>query len=829
MSVNALSQKEYLKKYLSSGSDDKKKKKKKKNSKSTEDRFRIVDDDIDIKNMRPLDDDEIELYNLAEDAPQIAGIIDERPEEVRRLEEFGTKRWKVIADEDGVDDVKITAIDIKPAVTKKPKYNGSSEEIKDHTSSKKKETLGDSAVTNKNSKLSRISENYSDTDISPPRSKRKKTVHTSDSDTSPPRKGKKSREFQMPSKDIMKSQEKSHEDYSGRLKKPQSSTDKVQQTRKYDSDESPPRKSRKSDSDDYLFQRSKNQSDSDVSPPRKSNHQQDSDASPPRQRKKDFTDRSSPQKVRKPRPDESPPRRPMKYNRSPPKQRERQHMSDESPPRKMKQSQSSNQDRSRKQYPDEYSAQRSRYQQGPEQSPHKKPKQQLEDGKTGGNSKYCESPSKNNKRYSSPSRVAKSHSEICGSSQKRNTDHYNVEKGHQNSVKKHESESVRNKKFDRKSPSKKFHSRNERSKSPESRSNQKNLGSDSSQKFSRGTGDDSHKSHSFEKSHYRHKDTHLMNRQHNRHSESPARNYGEPSHWKHKQNSPCNRNKSDSDSDASPPRKYSQGKSSSKKSLEIDAQETKRTKSRDTFPERSRSDTKDTSRRKLKSDVNSDQRDGRENSDTINSPGKAKKGNAKMLDGMKAGLQSKEELKKEIQDFQERECEMFAQLDPSVSGEGVSAILRDRRTGKRRNLEQEARDREEKQIAEAEQKSKYSRWGRGLKQVEDQTEKLKEDLYEMSKPLARYADDADLERHLRDQEREGDPMLEYIRNKKKEAGVKEKPKYQGSYLPNRFGIPPGHRWDGVDRSNGYEKKWFEELNARRAREEEAYKWSTSDM
>jgi len=42
----------------------------------------------------------------------------------------------------------------------------------------------------------------------------------------------------------------------------------------------------------------------------------------------------------------------------------------------------------------------------------------------------------------------------------------------------------------------------------------------------------------------------------------------------------------------------------------------------------------------------------------------------------------------------------------------------------------------------------------------------------MSKPLARYADDEDLDQHLRDQEREGDPMLEYIRSKKTQDTTK---------------------------------------------------------
>lgn len=55
------------------------------------------------------------------------------------------------------------------------------------------------------------------------------------------------------------------------------------------------------------------------------------------------------------------------------------------------------------------------------------------------------------------------------------------------------------------------------------------------------------------------------------------------------------------------------------------------------------------------------------------------------------------------------------------------------------------------------------------------------------------------------------------------------PIYQGAFPPNRYNIRPGYRWDGVDRSNGYEKKRFEALNAKKAVEEEAYKWSTSDM
>lgn len=156
----------------------------------------------------------------------------------------------------------------------------------------------------------------------------------------------------------------------------------------------------------------------------------------------------------------------------------------------------------------------------------------------------------------------------------------------------------------------------------------------------------------------------------------------------------------------------------------------------------------------------------------------------KTLDGKTAGLQNAKELVLETNKFRKQENELFKSMSAEVSGMNAPTVRRDRKTGKVRNLEEEAEEQKKIQEKEAENKEKYSKWGKGLKQVDDQNEKLAQELHEMSKPFARYADDEDLERYLKEQEREGDPMLAYIRKKKKKDAVESgKP---GMYVQKRL-------------------------------------------
>lgn len=120
--------------------------------------------------------------------------------------------------------------------------------------------------------------------------------------------------------------------------------------------------------------------------------------------------------------------------------------------------------------------------------------------------------------------------------------------------------------------------------------------------------------------------------------------------------------------------------------------------------------------------------------------------------------------------------------------------------------------------------------------------------------LARGADDEEMNDELKGRMRWDDPMAKYMAERRAEeeaetralskstvkgrsgattttsnTSVVRKKMYQGPpAAPNRYGILPGWRWDGVDRSNGFEKEWFQ-ARSRRGREEELkFQWQMDE-
>lgn len=53
------------------------------------------------------------------------------------------------------------------------------------------------------------------------------------------------------------------------------------------------------------------------------------------------------------------------------------------------------------------------------------------------------------------------------------------------------------------------------------------------------------------------------------------------------------------------------------------------------------------------------------------------------------------------------------QLSAEVSGQGQSIVIRDRKTGRRRDLQAEAAVEREKQEKQREVNEQYAKWGRG--------------------------------------------------------------------------------------------------------------------
>ncbi|XP_063980566.1 BUD13 homolog [Diachasmimorpha longicaudata] len=717
MTKVVVDQKAYLKKYLRSDKDEKKKKKKKVKVPSTN--VKIIDDDIDLNHIRPVDEGEFEILNATEDAPQIVGIIDERGP----VDFADKRRWKIIAD-DGDGNV---AVSCSQARARDVENESISNESAPNTFSKLLKTDKREINGNSNQTPPRQSRKHSDDDLSPPRKahskkKSRKRKDSSSSESSSSSSSNSSSDSECRKKHKSKSHKSSKYREAGPAEK--------------DSDLSPPRPRKRRDSSDLSPVRSRKQRKRSPSDTKRYQNQSDSDMSPPRRPPK-YSENS-----RRRRPDDvvlnpstrlqghskrtsnrrrdsdedlSPPRRPQRDSRY--SRPDKNYDSDFSPPRKFKREKRSDSDLS---------------------PPRKVNKLESRSSRRQGGSDSDLSPPRRSKMESKPSRRrGGSDSDL--------------------------------------SPPRK-------SKKTDSRPSRRHEGSDSDLSPPRKS---------------KKTDSRTSRRQESSDPDlSPPRQSRKP----------------DFHSDLSPPRRRRNDERNGKSGSQRDKTESSR-----------RNQEKSSGRKKSR--WNEDEGRGKSSSPDIERRMK------KTLSGKTAGLLDAVALREETIAHKKRERELFSKMSAEVSGEGQAPVLRDKKTGRRRDLAAEAADKRQKEKEQAEIDEKYAKWGRGLKQVSDQTQKLKDDLYEMSKPLARYADDVDLDSQQRAAEHAEDPMLAYIKDKQIKEGKREPdaPTYEGSFMPNRFGIKPGHRWDGVDRSNGYEKKWFDARNARAATQDEAYKWSSADM
>lgn len=230
----------------------------------------------------------------------------------------------------------------------------------------------------------------------------------------------------------------------------------------------------------------------------------------------------------------------------------------------------------------------------------------------------------------------------------------------------------------------------------------------------------------------------------------------------------------------------------------------------------------------------------------LSPPRKIRKESSSLTERAKTGLVSGHDIKEEIARTKKEDWLRFKEMDPSVSGRGAEPVYRDKKTGQRMS-------KDELKLQKQEEKPKEIKleWGKGLAQKREAEAKQEELELEKAKPFARTRDDPDLDNMLKERLRWGDPMAHLVKKKHSELvlpdiGDDDKMQESGfivpqeipshSWLkrgldaaPNRYNIRPGRHWDGVDRSNGFEKQMFKRTNEKQATEREAYLWSVADM
>ncbi|XP_063675744.1 BUD13 homolog isoform X2 [Bolinopsis microptera] len=313
-----------------------------------------------------------------------------------------------------------------------------------------------------------------------------------------------------------------------------------------------------------------------------------------------------------------------------------------------------------------------------------------------------------------------------------------------------------------------------------------------------------------------------------------AVNSGRGRHDSDSDNSPPRLNKkssessSGSDSDASPPRKRT-------------FTEAPRKFSEDPRSSKKEKKSKKKSKKRKKAKESSSDSDS---SDSDESPDR------------KGGLQSANQLLEKLAKMKEFAEKKRREMEGEFKVPDAP-VRRDKQGNKIDKMLEEAKESAENE-EERIKLEKFMMYSKGLVQTKEAAAKKADNQYEMTKPMARYNDDQDLNSLLKQKGRDEDPMNKFMEKKKKKKSKKSKKKKKkkskkskkkkydsdssessssssdsgGDYSgppapPNRFGILPGPKWDGVDRSNGYEKLLFMKQAEKLAMKQESYKYSTA--
>ncbi|KAF2733082.1 hypothetical protein EJ04DRAFT_513514 [Polyplosphaeria fusca] len=198
-----------------------------------------------------------------------------------------------------------------------------------------------------------------------------------------------------------------------------------------------------------------------------------------------------------------------------------------------------------------------------------------------------------------------------------------------------------------------------------------------------------------------------------------------------------------------------------------------------------------------------------------------------LSNGTRAGLQTGAQVAAAMKQKQEEELKKAAEAAKEAGPAAKETIYRDA-SGRVINVAMKRAELRKKAEEEERQKREKERAARGDVQNAEAVKRREQLADAKHITVARYANDAELNDELKEKEHWNDPALGFVKKKKAGRSITGKPLYKGSFQPNRYGIRPGHRWDGVDRGNGFESQWFKSRNRKEDVEKLKYQWQMDD-
>jgi pre-mRNA-splicing factor CWC26 len=199
----------------------------------------------------------------------------------------------------------------------------------------------------------------------------------------------------------------------------------------------------------------------------------------------------------------------------------------------------------------------------------------------------------------------------------------------------------------------------------------------------------------------------------------------------------------------------------------------------------------------------------------------------RMESGAKAGLQSAAEVAAAMKKKQDEEKRKADEVAKEMGSAAQETIYRDA-SGRIINVAMKRAEARKKAEEEERKKREKEKAARGDVQNAE-AERRKQQLQDAkTMTIARYADDAELNDELKERGHWNDPASGFLRKKKAGRSITGKPLYKGPFQPNRYNIRPGHRWDGIDRGNGFEKQWFDSRNRKANIEKLEYQWQMDE-